>query len=82
VSNPFVIIWWTPWTDHEVGGRAVFDRLHQGVGFRVHFIIVMMRWTVLAPWEFEFPFSCSLTSTRLVSREWTIRNNQDPTKGW
>ena len=23
---------------------------------RVHFIIVMIRWTGLAPWEFEFPF--------------------------
>jgi len=30
---------------------------------RVHFIIVMIRWTGLAPWEFEFPFSGSLTST-------------------
>ena len=24
---------------------------------RVHFIIVMIRWTGLAPWDFEFPFS-------------------------
>jgi len=23
---------------------------------RIHFIIVMMRWTGLAPWEFKFPF--------------------------
>ena len=23
---------------------------------RIHFIIVMIRWTGLAPWEFEFPF--------------------------
>ena len=23
---------------------------------RVHFIIVMIRWTGLAPWVFEFPF--------------------------
>ena len=23
--------------------------------FRIHFIIVMIRWTGLAPWEFEFP---------------------------
>ena len=30
---------------------------------RIHFIIVMIRWTGLAPWEFEFPFSGSLTST-------------------
>ena len=29
------------------------------------FIIVMIRWTGLAPWEFEFPFPGSLTSTFL-----------------
>ena len=32
---------------------------------RVHLIIVMIRWTGLAPWEFEFPFPGSLTSTFL-----------------
>ena len=32
---------------------------------RVHFIIVMMRWTGLAPSVFEFPFPGSLTSTFL-----------------
>jgi len=30
---------------------------------RNHFIFVMVRWTGLAPWEFEFPFPGSLTST-------------------
>jgi len=30
-----------------------------------HFTIVMIRWTGLAPWEFEFPFPGSLTSTFL-----------------
>ena len=30
---------------------------------RIHIIIVMIRWTGLAPWEFEFPFPGSLTST-------------------
>ena len=30
---------------------------------RIHFIIVMIRWTGLAPWEFELPFPGSLTST-------------------
>ena len=30
---------------------------------RIHFIIVMIRWTGLAPWGFEFPFPGSLTST-------------------
>ena len=32
---------------------------------RIHFIIVMIRWTGLAPWEFEFPFPSSfLPSTQ------------------
>ena len=29
---------------------------------RIHFIIVTIRWTGLAPWEFEFPFPGSLKS--------------------
>ena len=29
---------------------------------RIHFIIVIIGWTGLAPWEFEFPFPCSFTS--------------------
>ena len=33
---------------------------------RIHFIIVMIRWTGLAPWEFELPVPDSLTSTFLV----------------
>ena len=32
---------------------------------RIHFVIVMMRWTGLAPWGFESPFPGSLTSTFL-----------------
>jgi len=35
---------------------------------RIHFIIVMIRWTGLAPCEFEFPFSGSHTSTFLAPR--------------
>ena len=34
---------------------------------RNHFIIVMIRWTGLAPWAFEFPLPGSLTSTLLRS---------------
>ena len=33
---------------------------------RIHFIIVMIRWTGLAPWKCEFPFPRSLTSTFLA----------------
>ena len=36
---------------------------------RIHLIIVMIRWTGLAPWEFEFPFPGNLTSTFLVPQE-------------
>jgi len=32
---------------------------------RIHFIIEMISWTGLAPWEFELPFPGSLTSTFL-----------------
>ena len=32
---------------------------------RIHFSIVMIRWTGLAPWEFEFHFPGSLRSTFL-----------------
>ena len=39
-------------------------------------IIVMIRWTGLAPWELEFPFPCSLTSTFL----W-VDTTQRATKG-
>jgi len=28
---------------------------------RIHYVIVMIRWTGLAPWEFEFTFPGSLT---------------------
>ena len=35
---------------------------------RVHFIIVMIRWTGPAPWGVEFPFPGSLTSTFLDGR--------------
>ena len=33
---------------------------------RVHFILVMIWWTGLAPWEFEFSFPGSLASTFLI----------------
>ena len=36
---------------------------------RIHHIIVMITWTGLAPWEFEFPFPGRLTSTLLSSGE-------------
>ena len=40
---------------------------------RIHFIIVMIRWTGLAPWESEFPFPGRLASTFLGRLEPTAR---------
>jgi len=56
---------WTqsPWSLRTCRQRDVFiDNLL----VRIHFILVMIRWTGLAPWEFEFPFPGSPTSTFLV----------------
>jgi len=41
---------------------------------RIHYIIVMIRWTGLAPWEFEFPFPGSLTSTFLFGDQVRARD--------
>ena len=35
---------------------------------RIRFIIEMIWWTGLAPWEFEFPFSGSLRVTSCLKR--------------
>jgi len=40
---------------------------------QIDFVIVMIRWTGLAPWEFEFPFAGSLTST-FLGRSSTTRS--------
>ena len=40
---------------------------------RIHFIIVVIRWTGLAPWKFEFPIPGSLTSTFTHNSE-TVKN--------
>ena len=48
-------------------GKAEREFFIDNLLVRIHFIIVMIRWTGLAPWEeFEFPFPGSLTSTFLV----------------
>ena len=43
---------------------------------RIHYIIVMIKWTGLAPWEFEFPFPISLTSTFLHLHHLKIHGSQ------
>ena len=47
------------------GGGAERELVIDNLLVRIHFIIVMIRWTGLAPWEFEFPLPGSLTSTFL-----------------
>jgi len=50
------------------GARAYRERefFIDNLLVRMLFIIVMIRWTGLAPWEFEFQFPCCLISTFLV----------------
>jgi len=43
----------------------------------MHYIIVMISWTGLAPWEFEFPFPGSLTSTFLTQSVCQIGKGDD-----
>jgi len=52
-------------TPHSEGYREQREFFIDNLLVRIHFIIVMIRWTGLAPWEFEIPFSDSLTSTFL-----------------
>jgi len=47
---------------HALGGADVGGHLL----VRIHYIIVMIRWTGLAPWEFEFRFPGSLASTHFA----------------
>ena len=66
------------------GYREIFFSYNTLV--RIHFIIVMIKWTGLAPWEFDFPFPGSLTSTFLA--RWLQRHGrclvirQDNPKGF
>ena len=49
---------------------------------RIHFIIEMISWIGLAPWDFKFPFPCSLTPTSYHAQinNWMI--TQKHAKGW
>jgi len=66
---------WSARIDHLRGPEREF--FIDNLLVRIHFIIVMIRWTDLAPWEFEFSFPGSLTSTflghsgHLVVTTWT-----------
>ena len=49
---------------------------------RIHFIIVMIRWTGLAPREFEFPFPGSLTSTFLSGSQVMMQGYGQPSPAY
>ena len=49
-----------------VAGEVERDFFIDNLLVRIHFIILMIRWAGLAPWEFEFPVPGSLTSTFLA----------------
>ena len=54
---------------HEELGVVHQERQNDNLPVRIHFIIVMIGWTGLAPWKHEFPFPGSLTATFLTARE-------------
>ena len=50
---------------------------------RIHPIIEMVKWTGLAPWEFEIPFPCSSLSTFLeLSRQPYVYLSRVDPLGW
>jgi len=50
-------------------GQCPQERFIDNLLVRIHFIIVMIVWTGLVPWQFEFPFAGSLTSTFLCPQD-------------
>ena len=60
--------------EEEVPEGGAREFLIDNLLVRIHFIIVMTRWTGLAPWEFESLFPGSLTSTILAysKRKWGV----------
>jgi len=72
----FGVLWWC-------SSRTMFAwfsawRESSLLTIRIHFIIVMIGWTGLAPWEFEFPVPGSLISTFLVLFMWRVVVVQQP----
>ena len=52
-------------TEHGTSDAGNEKKIIDNLLVRIHFIIVMIWWTGLAPWEFEFSFPGSLTFTFL-----------------
>ena len=55
----------------RIGGGRDRELFIDNLLVRVRFIIEMIWWTGLAPWEFEFPFPGSLISSFLAGTEGT-----------
>ena len=53
-------------TSRPSNARAETEFFIDNLLVRIHFIIVMIRWTGLAPWEYALPFLGSPTSTFLA----------------
>ena len=66
-TGPFLLLSGLKYAGKSVLLAQLVARAVDGVLVRIHFVIVMIRWTGLAPWEFELPFPGSLTSTFLAS---------------
>ena len=58
-------------------GRLEREFVIDNLLVRIYFIIMMIRWTGLAPWEFEFSFAGSLTSTLLKQASLCIENGSE-----
>ena len=65
----------------DMDGDCLPDLCIDNLLVRIHFIIVMIRWTGLAPWEFDFSFPDSLTST-FLSGPRCRRSAQGPLPTW
>ena len=63
ITTPFSVD--CPKQVHAKPGDAEIEFFVDNLLVRIHFIIVIIRWTGLAPREFEFPFPGSLSSTFL-----------------
>ena len=62
-----VVSW--AYTQQHRGQRREREFFIDNLLVQFHIIIVVIRWTGLAPWEFEFPFPGSPTSAFLANAE-------------
>ena len=64
IDNLLVLVW-NHVFESILCSRIERDFFIDNLLVRIHSVIVMIRWTGLAPWEFEFPFPGSFISTFL-----------------